>query len=167
MKWDVLSGSLFFPYTVSAVRSHMLGWSQSTFTRLSLPTLCMPRHGEKEDLTLRAGHGQFSCLGAVAVGSSGNVYVADSHNNRIQKFRRSFGMRGMSWRGEWPTVEWDSESGKVYRVWVSAGLLDWVTAPGTTTGSATSINLWSDDGSPPLGSPAGAGHRFYRIELLD
>jgi len=75
-------------------------------------------------------------------------------------------MRGVSWSAEWPTVEWDSESGKSYAVWVSSNLLDWVAVPGAIAGSETGINSWDDDGSHPLGTPSPARWRFYRIELL-
>jgi hypothetical protein len=100
----------------------------------------------------------------VAVDDSGNVYVADTYNHRIQKFRLSFGVRGIRTAGTLPSVEWDSESGKSYTVWLSADLVDWVSVAGTIAGSEAGINSWTDDGSHPLGPPSSARCRFYRIE---
>ena len=45
-----------------------------------------------------SGNGQFSNPGQVAVDSSGNVYVADAANNRVQKFT-SDGVFITSWGG--------------------------------------------------------------------
>ena len=39
--------------------------------------------------TYGTGDGQMSYPGGVAVDSSGNIYVSDSNNNRIQKFNSS------------------------------------------------------------------------------
>jgi tripartite motif-containing protein 71 len=116
-----------------------------------------------------SGDGEFGWPWGVAVDTSGNVYVADSDNDRIQKFRRTFGMRGISWGAQWPVVEWDSESGKTYKVWVAGPIsspIDWVAVPGTITASDTGVTSWPDDGLHPLGPPPAASSRFYRIEKL-
>jgi DNA-binding beta-propeller fold protein YncE len=115
------------------------------------------------------GDGEFSGPGGVAVDGSGNVYVADSQNNRIQKFRRCFGTKAVRSVGTLPTIEWDTEPGKSYTVWVAGPTstgFDWMSVPGTVAGSDTGISSWTDDGQHALGSPAAAVLRFYRIELL-
>ncbi len=115
------------------------------------------------------GEGEFDAPYGLAVDGSGNVYVADGANHRIQKFRRSFGMEAVGTVGTWPTIEWDAEPGKSYTVWVAGPTttgFDWMAVPGTVAASETGISSWTDDGQHPLGSPATAVLRFYRIELL-
>jgi DNA-binding beta-propeller fold protein YncE len=108
------------------------------------------------------GEGEFIEPVGVAVDGFGRVYVADTRNHRIQKFRPG----GIAMVGNSPTIEWYSESGRTYKVWLSANLLDWDVVWEGRTDSATGINSWTDDGSHPLGSPGTALGRFYRIELL-
>ncbi|NQT84880.1 hypothetical protein HQ563_17825 [bacterium] len=111
----------------------------------------------------------FNGLEALAVDDSGNVYVVDLHNHRIQKFRRSFGAKGVEDDTNSPTIGRDSEPGKIHKVWVAgpiSSLISWVTVPGTISASGTGITSWTDDGFHPLGPAAGAIGRFYRIERL-
>jgi len=97
----------------------------------------------------------------------GKVYVADTLNNRIQRFRRVFGTRGVnaSPSGE-PVVEWDSAFGRSYTVWLSADLGEWLAFPEIAAGSKTGVSSWTDDGRHSLGVASGSKRRFYRIELL-
>jgi DNA-binding beta-propeller fold protein YncE len=108
----------------------------------------------------------FQAPGGVAVDTSGNVYVADSYNDRIQVFRRSFGMRRISGPLQAPLVEWDSETANTYTLWLSPDLLQWIALPGSIAASDTGVNSWTDDGQHDLGPPSAATQRLYRIERL-
>jgi len=102
----------------------------------------------------------------IAVTSSGYVFVAHMGHTIIQKFRRDFGMREISWPAVGrPVIAWDSAPDKTYAVWVSGDLGFWVPASSDVPASATGVNYWIDFGLHALGSPFSAGRRFYRVVL--
>lgn len=80
------------------------------------------------------------------------------------KVRRDFNIKGIS--GAPQVIEWHSQSGENYQVWVSADLLEWISASVVLPASGIGINSWTDEGLHALGPPSDAQLRFYRIELL-
>ncbi len=109
------------------------------------------------------GDGEFYIPNGIAVDSRGNVYVADTQNHRIQKFRPDYRVRGIMGPPDAPTIEWDSEAGKEYKIWLSSDLLGW-TSFGRQNGWGVGFNYWTDDGNHPLGPPSEHHCRFYRVQ---
>ncbi len=101
----------------------------------------------------------------IAVDSSGNIFVADAHNSRIQKFG-SFRVTALTVGSGSPTIEWSGKAGEAYQVLGSLNLLDWTPLGDTQWGSETGINSWTDDGFRSVGSPLEGQKRFYRVQQL-
>jgi DNA-binding beta-propeller fold protein YncE len=110
-----------------------------------------------------AADGEFYLPMGIVVDSSGNVYVADTQNHRIQKFSPDYSVRAISGPARSPTIRWNSIGGKRYKIWVSSDLRDW-TAALEETGWGVGFNYWVDDGNHPLGPPSQHRQRFYRVE---
>ena len=109
--------------------------------------------------TQGSGDGEFNLPVGIAVESSGNVYVADQGNHRIQKFRPSFPVHRLGYGTAGLTVVWTSWPGESYKIWQSPDLAAWLAVP-TTVESQGDSTSWTDDAASPL------RQRFYRIELL-
>ncbi|MEI6676164.1 MAG: metallophosphoesterase [Verrucomicrobiota bacterium] len=62
------------------------------------------------------------------------------------------------------TVSFPTVAGRNYRVMFSPNLLGWQPASAALPGTGTTLT-WTDDGSSTGTPPAGAGQRFYRIEV--
>ncbi|WP_269850541.1 PKD domain-containing protein [Methanosarcina horonobensis] len=71
-------------YTVNLTASNLNG-TNSTFANISVSVPVLPYHFVKKWGSFGTGNGQFNFPAGVFVDSSGNVYVADTDNNRIQK----------------------------------------------------------------------------------
>ena len=105
-------------------------------------------------------------MAGIAVDGFGNVFVTDHYNHRVQKFRADLGVRDLSGLPDSPVIEWYSESGKTYQVWLSEDCLTWVSASGIQAGTETGVTFWTDDGLHALGPPTQAPRRFYRVFQL-
>ena len=62
------------------------------------------------------------------------------------------------------TVSFPTVTGRTYRVMFSPNLLGWQPASAALPGTGATL-VWTDDGSSTGTPPAGAGLRFYRIEV--
>ena len=107
-----------------------------------------------------SGNGQFSDLGDIAVDSSGNIFVADQGNSRIQKFNSSgtyvsqFGSSG-SGDGQlsWPVTIFIDSSGNIFvtdagnsRIQKFSDVPSDITAP--TLSQTTAVTTPTNDNTP-------------------
>ena len=121
---------------------------------------------------LGSGDGEFrrpfGIAAAEAFPGPQSVFIMDTYNHRVQKFRSGFGMRGITGPLNAPVIEWHSVPDGLYDVWASDDLVDWIALASNLSASGTGVNSWTDTGLPPyLDPPSEVIQRFYRVELLN